>query len=238
MNKQIKRPGLMLYVVVPQIIVLAIFIFSRASVWAAVGMGATSFADFFFELISAGAGWMLMSLGTLMLSLAVHSMHPTPYVEVMESAFTSMNASSFMNELEAEEARLDSWKKRAYAVLVIILGAGVASVVGAHQSYALSEPAYPAIGAAAIAVLQAFFWTAAAELSPPILVRDTFANAKWDVPQAHKWAKLLAGERLNHPLVKDYVTDALTRLKKDPRFSQALETFTAQQHHLGEAKPA
>lgn len=188
-----QRTDLARKIVIPQLMILTLFIVSRADVWLAITSKTLNLSSFFFDLVSAGAGWAMLSLSTLMASLLAYFGSTAQHFEQVLKAdlFQSITARGFELELEAEKEKHHRlvWGACAALLMVVIIGGG--SAIGAqaypHDQVEANLPTWLAF---ILAVCVAFFAGVSYEIEydvRAILVKVIGAGYQWD---AEKFARM------------------------------------------------
>lgn len=192
-----KRSGLAHQILIPQLVLLTLFVVSRASVWAVIAGGATSLSSFFLDIVSAGAGWAMLSLSTLMASLLWHHGGTSKHFEdvLQKDRFQSFSAYAFELELKVAHAACRSTRRWSLFLSAIVVAMGVGTIVGATAYPEASiETNLPMLLAVVIACASSFFLSVVLDCEfevRPILANVYGVGFQWTAEQAAQMSDLL-----------------------------------------------
>lgn len=145
------RRSLLIFLL-PQLVLLVGYIASRATVWAAVIRATHNFQSFSFELISADAGWALMSLSVLLCSTALYLATSADHIVAVLRAdgfaqTTATELESAVNRLRAQN-RYGLWAALVWFFTISVVGAASMEHARAgHGSVLAAAFNWPTFGA-------------------------------------------------------------------------------------------
>lgn len=234
-NPALRRGGLLPPLIIPQAIVLALFIFDRYAVWQRIGAGvewtAEGLARFFFELVTLGAGWAAMSLSALVASLAIHQGCAVSfYAKFVKAKFNTVTAEELADALSHERRRNGYMHGVTLVIAAAILVAGMGSVIGAVLQ---SSPTVVSVSMAVAALVAAFSWRQFSsmasndDLGLEEVSREGDLLKGWSTEAFIAWEAAEAQGRLNHPNIKAFFDHRRAECLKNEEFVAELERCRA-----------
>lgn len=238
MDQKFKRPYLGV-VVVPQLVILVAFLCSRASVWAGLLKAQISFSSFSYELLSAGGGWVMLSLSTLTLSVAFCLENRSHYVAAIQDKFQTIPASTVLAKLNEDILHHRLAFCACLWLFTVFAAIGVSSII--HWNVVTLESSQ--VGVAWVALLSlvvcgwAFCHGIDFSLKPHAFVAESLQPGLWGLETTYQWKMRLAHGGIDTPEVADLVQKALDQLMEKRDFRAAFAEHVTKCHPT-EAPPA